>query len=55
MVVRGVLDHVVQQARRHGDVIEAHVGEDVGHLERVDQVGLAEWRTWPLCSIAENT
>ncbi len=39
--VRRVLDDVVQQAGgdRHG--VEPHVGQDVGHLERMDEVGLA--------------
>ena len=36
-----VLDHVVQQARRHGDFVEPHVGEDVGDFERVDEVRLS--------------
>ena len=38
--VRRVLDDVVQQARGDGDHVEPHVGEDVGHLERMDEVRL---------------
>ena len=37
----GVFDHVVQQAGGDADRVELHVGEDVGHLERMDEVGLA--------------
>ena len=37
----GVLDDVVQQAGGDGDDVEPHVGEQVGDLERMDQVGLA--------------
>ena len=37
----GVLDDVVQQPGGDGDDVELHVGEQVGHLERMDQVGLA--------------
>ena len=38
---QGVLDDVVQQAGgdRHG--VHAHVGQDGGHLQRVDEIGLA--------------
>ena len=36
-----VLDDVVEQAGGDGDDVELHVGEQVGDLERVDQVGLA--------------
>ena len=35
-----VFDHVVQQAGRNGDDVEPHVGEDVGDLERMDEVRL---------------
>ena len=37
----GVLDDVVEQPGGDGDDVELHVGEQVGHLERVDEVGLA--------------
>ena len=37
----GVFHHVVQQPGLHGDEVHAHVGEDMGHHERVDHVGLA--------------
>ena len=43
-----VLDDVVQQAGGDGHGVEAHVGEDVGHLERVHQVGLAGVAHLPL-------
>ena len=36
-----VLDDVVQQAGGDGDDVQPQVGQDVGHLERVDEVGLA--------------
>ena len=38
---KGVFDHVVQQAGGDADGVELHVGEDVGHFQRVDQVRLA--------------
>jgi hypothetical protein len=37
----GVFDDIVQESGRNGDVIEAHVGENVGHFERMDEVGFA--------------
>ena len=37
----GVLDDVVEQAGGDGDGVQPHVGEDVGDLERMDEVGLA--------------
>ena len=36
-----VLDDVVEQAGGDRDDVELHVGQEVGDLERVDQVGLA--------------
>jgi hypothetical protein len=39
--VRGVLDDVVEQAGRDGHDVEPHVGQQIGHFERMDQVGLA--------------
>ena len=39
--VRRVLDDVVQEAGGDGDDVQPQVGEDVGDLERVDEVGLA--------------
>ena len=38
---QGVLDDVVEEAGGDGDDVELHVGQEVGHLERVDQVRLA--------------
>ena len=38
---QGVLDDVVEEAGRDGHDVELHVGEEVGDLERVDEVGLA--------------
>ena len=37
----GVLDDVVEEAGRHADDVQLHVGEDVGDLERMDQIRLA--------------
>ena len=37
----GVLDRVVQQGGGEGDVVEAELGQDRGHRERVADVGLA--------------
>ena len=37
----GVLDGVVEQGGGHGDVVEAEVGDDPGHRQRVLDVGLA--------------
>ena len=37
---QGVFDDVVQQSGGDGDRIEPHVGQDAGHFERVDEVGL---------------
>ena len=37
----GVLDDVVEQAGGDRDHVELHVGEEIGHLERMDQVRLA--------------
>ena len=34
---QGVLDDVVEQAGGDGDRVELHVGEDVGHRERMDR------------------
>jgi hypothetical protein len=36
-----VLDHVVEQARGDADGIEFHPGQDVGNLQRVDEIRLA--------------
>jgi hypothetical protein len=30
----------VEQARRDGDDVQAQIGQDVGHLERVDEIRL---------------
>ena len=38
---QGVFDDVVEQPGGDADSVELHVGEDVGDLERMDQVGLA--------------
>ncbi len=40
-VMLGVLDRVVQQGGRDRDVVEAEVGDDLGHGQRVLDVGLA--------------
>ena len=37
----GVLDDVVEEPGRNRHDIELHVGEQVGHLEGMDEVGLA--------------
>ncbi len=37
----GVLDRVVEQGGRDGDVVEAQPGQDGGHRQRVGDVGLA--------------
>ena len=37
----GVLDGVVEQRRRHGDLVETDVGDDAGHGQRVVDVALA--------------
>ena len=37
----GVFDDVVEEAGGDGDGVELHVRQDVGDLERMDQVGLA--------------
>ena len=34
----GVFDDVVEEPRGDGDHVELHVGEEIGHLERVDEV-----------------
>ena len=36
----GVLEQVVQQPRGDRHVVEVHLGECAGHLERVDEVRL---------------
>ena len=41
IVRQRVLDDVVEQAGGDGDDVELHVGQEVGDLERVDEVGLA--------------
>ena len=41
MVRQGVLEHVVQQAHRHADLVEAQLGQQVGDVQRVGDVGLA--------------
>ena len=38
---QGVLDDVVQQPGGDRDGVELHVGQEIGHGERMDQVGLA--------------
>ncbi len=39
--VRRVFDDVVEEARGDGDHVQAHVREDFGHLQRVDDIRLA--------------
>jgi hypothetical protein len=46
----GVLDRVVEQRGGDGDVVEAEVGDDAGHRQRVGDVGLARLRIWPSCA-----
>src|SRR5215207_8524305 len=43
-----VLDHVVQEPRGDRDLVEAHVGEDVGDFQGVHEVGLAGGARLPL-------
>jgi hypothetical protein len=43
-----VFDHVVQEPRGDGDLVEFHVGEYVRDFERVDEVGLARGARLPL-------
>ena len=45
---QGVFDHVVKEAGGDGHHVHLHVGEDGGHLERVDEVGLARMADLPL-------
>ena len=40
-VGQGVLDDVVEEPDRDAGRVHPHVGQDVRHLERVDEVGLA--------------
>ncbi len=37
---QGVLDDVVEQPGGDRDHVQLHVGEEIGHFERVDEVGL---------------
>ena len=37
---QGVLDHVMEQASGNADRVKLHVGQDVRHFQRVDEVGL---------------
>ncbi len=37
----GVLHRIVQQARRHRGLVETHVGQGIGHGQRMGQIGLA--------------
>jgi hypothetical protein len=46
-----VLDGVVEQARGDGDLVHAHLDEDAGHLERVDQVGFSRLAQLPLVDL----
>ena len=39
----GVLDHIVQQRRRNGGVVEFKVGEDSRHFERVRKIGITRF------------
>ncbi len=43
-----VLDHVMQEPGGDRDLVEPHVGEDVGDFERVYEVGLARGARLPL-------
>ena len=44
----GVLDDVVEQAGGDADHVQLHVGQDVGDLEGMDEVGLAGMADLPL-------
>ncbi len=41
LIVLGVLDDIVQQRRQQGFEFEADIGEDAGHGQRMEDVGLA--------------
>ena len=47
-VGQGVLEDVVEQAHRHAGRVHPHLGQDRGHLEGVDEVGLARGADLPL-------
>jgi hypothetical protein len=49
-----VLHGVVEQARRDRDRVEPHLGQDAGHLERVDQVGLPREPLLPLVDLGRE-
>ena len=53
--VRRVLDDVVQQPGGDGDHVQPHVGQQVGHLERVHQVGLPGSADLPLVLVRPRT
>ena len=36
-----IFQHVVEEADGDGGLVEVHLGQDVGHVEGVDQVGVA--------------
>jgi len=38
---RGVFDRIMKQARGDRDRVHLHVGEHVGHLQRMDEIRLA--------------
>jgi hypothetical protein len=44
----GVLDDIVQQAGGDADHVQLQLGEDVGHFQGVDEVGLARMAHLPL-------
>ena len=52
--VRRVLDDVVEQPGRNRDDIEPHVGQDVGDLERVHEIGLPGSTHLPLVLVGRE-
>ncbi len=38
---QGVLQHIVQEAHRDAGFVQLEIGQDVGHVDRMGQVGLA--------------
>ena len=46
----GVFHRIVQQARRHRGLVKAHVGQGIGHGQRMGQIGLARKARLPRVS-----
>ena len=51
----GVLDGVVQQRRGDGDVVQAQLGDDLGHRDGVGDVGLAGLPVLAACALAATS